>query len=91
MKGLIVSNHPTTIPGFVNANGQENTQALGIAGTDHNQQLYRMRCTHCQTEYAANGSDIHHRKCPECQGGQPSSGGWQGTFVTNADREEDNG
>lgn len=68
--------HRTTEIGYRNRNGQRNTERLGIPGTDHNQVLYRMRCEHCSTEYAANGSDIHHRKCPACQGGSPSSGGW---------------
>ena len=68
--------HTTTV-GFQNPNGQENVGPLGLEGTDHNQKLYRMRCGHCGAVYAANGSDIHHRKCPGCQGGQPSSGGWR--------------
>lgn len=67
----------TTAVGFVNPNNQANLGPLGLDGTDHNQKLYRMRCNHCRVEYAANGSDIHARKCPACQGGQPSSGGWQ--------------
>jgi hypothetical protein len=72
-----MGHHPTTQTGFVNGNGQRNDGPLGLPGTDHNQMLYRMRCERCAHEYAANGSDIHHRKCPNCQGGQPSSGGWQ--------------
>jgi len=71
-----VKRYRTTEIGYVNPNGQENMERLGIPGTDHNQVLYRLRCNHCAAEYAANGSDIHRRKCPSCQGGAPSSGGW---------------
>lgn len=68
--------HPTTQMGFENPNGQVNRGPHGLAGTDHNPQLYRMECRHCEAVYAANGSDVHARKCPGCQRGQPSSGGW---------------
>jgi len=72
-----MSKHPTTVAGFENVNGQVNQGSLGIAGTDHNQILYRIKCKHCRSEYAANGSDIHHRKCPQCQSGKESSGKWE--------------
>jgi len=68
--------HPTTETGYRNKNGQHNVGPLGIKGTDHNQMLYRMNCERCHAVYAANGSDVHHRKCPECQSGAPSSGAW---------------
>lgn len=68
--------HPTTEVGYHNRNGQINIRPLGIPGTDHGQSLYQLACTHCGTNYAANGSDIHLRKCPLCQGGNPSTGGW---------------
>ncbi|MFO0861274.1 MAG: hypothetical protein U0570_12020 [Phycisphaerales bacterium] len=66
----------TTKLGFINLNQQINLGCLNIPGTDHGQTLYHMKCIKCLHEYAANGSDIHLRKCPKCQGGQPSSGGW---------------
>ena len=66
----------TTQPGFENRNSQVNLGPLGLAGTDHNQQLYRLQCQHCKEEYAANGSDVFERKCPACQDGAPSSGDW---------------
>lgn len=66
----------TTKLGFINSNDQINLGRLHIPGTDHGQQLYYMKCLECRGEYAANGSDIHLRKCPHCQQGQPSSGGW---------------
>lgn len=72
----LMAKYKTTVPGFKNCNSQTNLCPLGIPGTDHNQMLYHMRCDLCASEYAANGSDIHLRKCPSCQGGAPSSGGW---------------
>ena len=59
----------TTDVGYVNANGQTVVRATGLQGTDHLQYIYVLRCTNCGHEYGANGSDIHHRKCPKCQGG----------------------
>jgi len=59
----------TTEPGFVHPNGQEVISATGKRGTDHFQYVYVLRCRECGHEYGANGSDIHERKCPECQGG----------------------
>lgn len=76
-KRAYLDKHPTTEPGYINPNDQRNDGSLDLPGTDHNQTLYRMTCTKCLTVYAANGSDIHHRKCPKCQGGAPSSGGWK--------------
>ena len=61
----------TTNPGYENPNGQVVIEDTGKPGTDHNQRIYRLRCTLCNHEYGANGSDIHERKCPNCQGGQP--------------------
>ena len=55
--------------GYLNDNGQECQGHRGQAGTDHNQLAYRMECSQCGHIYGANGSDVHHRKCPECQGG----------------------
>lgn len=59
-----------TTPGKVNRNQQEVLRKTTLRGTDHNQWVYVLRCQHCQHEYGANGSDIHQRKCPECQGGK---------------------
>ena len=58
--------------GYVNVKGQECQGHRGQAGTDHNQLAYRMECRHCSHIYGANGSDVHRRKCPECQGGAAS-------------------
>jgi hypothetical protein len=60
---------PTTQIGYVNRNRQMNRGHRGKAGNDHLQRAYKMYCKDCRTEYGANGSDIHLRKCPNCQGG----------------------
>lgn len=65
------SDKGTTAPGFVNPHGQEVIQTTGKAGTDHGQYVYELKCQHCGLRYGANGSDIHERKCPACQGGRP--------------------
>ena len=61
----------TTQPGFSNPHGQVVVRATDLPGTDHLQRIYVLRCEHCGFEYGANGSDIHERKCPRCQGGKP--------------------
>ena len=61
----------STRPGFTNANAQTVIRPTGLAGTDHGQSIYVLRCGHCSEEYGANGSDIWLRKCPRCQGGRP--------------------
>lgn len=61
----------TTVPGFVNRNGQHVLRATGLPGNDHVQLIYVLRCDTCRHEYGANGSDIFQRKCPACQGGAP--------------------
>ncbi len=61
----------TTEPGFTNPHGQRVVRRTDERGTDHLQYVYVLHCTHCEDEYGANGSDIHLRRCPGCQGGQP--------------------
>ena len=61
----------TTKIGYVNKGKQECLGHRNRAGTDYNQRSYKMRCGHCHHVYGANGSDVHHRKCPKCQGGKP--------------------
>ncbi len=61
----------TTEPGYTNNNGQTVVRPTGLSGTDHLQRIYVLRCSKCDQEYGANGSDIHERKCPNCQGGRP--------------------
>lgn len=61
----------TTVTGFINRNNQQNNGPTGQPGTDHGNYFYSMKCLYCGYEYKANGSDIHQRKCPKCQGGKP--------------------
>jgi hypothetical protein len=61
----------TTEPGYENRNSQTTIRSTGLVGTDHGQYIYVLRCGSCSHEYGANGSDIHIRRCPLCQGGRP--------------------
>lgn len=61
----------TTKPGYVNRNGQAVLKDTGLPGTDHLQRIYILRCSSCEAEYGANGSDIHARRCPSCGNGKP--------------------
>lgn len=61
----------TTTIGYRNRNWQIVRRATGLAGTDHLQKVYELECGHCGHVYGANGSDIHGRLCPNCQGGRP--------------------
>ncbi len=51
----------TTEPGYRNRNGQVVIRATHLAGTDHYQYVYVLRCGECGHEYGANGSDIFQR------------------------------
>lgn len=55
--------------GDENPNGQLFVRETDQRGTDHNQYIWELLCRHCGSRYGANGSDFHHRKCPNCQGG----------------------
>jgi hypothetical protein len=57
--------------GFVNRNDQICTGHRYTQGTDHLQRAYRVECGLCGHVYGANGSDMHERRCPECQSGAP--------------------
>jgi hypothetical protein len=61
----------TTEPDYTNRNRQVVIRGTDLPGTDHFQYVYLLRCGDCGHEYGANGSDIHLRKCPNCQGGAP--------------------
>ena len=61
----------TTVVGYVNRNVQRVVRKTDQQGTDHLQYVYVLHCEKCEAEYGANGSDIHLRKCPTCQGGMP--------------------
>lgn len=60
----------TTVPGFVNAKGQQVVERTGARSTTFpGQIIYRMKCRGCSHEYGSNGCDIHARSCPSCQQG----------------------
>ena len=61
----------STQVGYINRNRQENHGTRGRPGNDHLQVAYKLLCRDCGYCYGANGSDIHLRKCPACQGGAP--------------------
>jgi hypothetical protein len=61
----------TTETGDRNRNRQVVIRPTPLASTDHNHYVYVLRCGTCGYEYGANGSDIHLRRCPNCQGGAP--------------------
>lgn len=61
--------NPTTCTGYVNRNGQVVIRNTRLPGTDNNQYIYQLACSVCGAVYGANGSDIHLRLCPSCQGG----------------------
>ena len=55
--------------GNINPNGQRLVRKTTEPGTDRNQYIWLLTCEKCSHEYGANGSDYHHRKCPNCQKG----------------------
>ena len=61
----------TSEPGYCNRNNQEVIRNTGLQGTDHLQYIYEMVCRNCGRRYGSNGSDIHERRCPNCQKGKP--------------------
>ena len=61
----------STVEGFTNGNGQQVVRRTDRPGTDHLHVVYVLSCTVCRHVYGANGSDIHRRRCPNCQGGRP--------------------
>lgn len=58
-------------PADLNRNGQIVIRDTGLPGTDYQQRVYQIGCSECGYVYGANGSDVHERKCPKCQGGKP--------------------
>ena len=63
--------------GYVNPHGQKCCGHCGVHGTDHLQYAYKTECTLCGFVYGANGSDMHERRCPECQNGRPGIPYWR--------------
>ena len=62
----------TTAIGFRNEHGQEVALKTPAAGNIPGQRVYVLRCSACGHEYGANGSDLHSRRCPQCQDGPPA-------------------
>lgn len=54
--------------GYVNKRLQRNMGITDKRAVRPYANIYRMRCEKCGYEYFANGSDIHLKKCPQCQG-----------------------
>ncbi len=42
-------------------------------GNDHNAKISVLKCGKCGFRYGANGTDVWHRKCPNCKDGKPCS------------------
>ena len=61
----------STRPGYVNARGQVVIRNTGLPGTDRSQTVYQLGCSLCGHVYGANGSEIHHRRCPLHDHGAP--------------------
>jgi hypothetical protein len=59
----------STQPGYVNRNNQAVERKTDLAGNDHLQKVYILKCGECGHRYGSNGSDNFQRKCPSCQGG----------------------
>lgn len=68
-KSMSTGKSLTTCIGYTNRNGQVVIRNTGLPGTDHGQMVYQLGCSLCGHVYGANGSDIHLRLCPSCQGG----------------------
>jgi hypothetical protein len=64
-----MSKTKTTTPGYLNRNGQVVVRNTGLPGTDKDQYVYQLGCSHCGHVYGVNGSDFHLRLCPQCQKG----------------------
>jgi hypothetical protein len=73
---LMETNKMTTELGFTNTNKQIVIISTGLPGTDYQQKVYGVKCKECGHIYGVNGSDIHDRLCPVCQGGKPGIGDW---------------
>ena len=61
----------TTKIGYVNGKNQRVRLKTELRGSIANNYIYVLECLTCGHEYGANGCDIHERKCPSHDGGQP--------------------
>ena len=67
----MVKSKGTTKTGFVNPRGQKVVRRTEEQGNAPSQRAYEVVCQHCGHRYGVNGADIHDRKCPKCQDGEP--------------------
>jgi hypothetical protein len=63
--------------GYLNTNGQQCCGHCGVLGNDHGQYAYKTECTICGYVYGTNGTDMHDRLCPKCQGGAEGIRYWR--------------
>ncbi len=65
----------STDVGYVNRNKQKNMGRAEKQAVRPYANIYKMYCGICGYEYFANGSDVHLKKCPQCQGGKDTAVG----------------
>ena len=63
----------STDVGYVNKNRQKNLGRTEKQAVRPYANIYQMCCEICGHKYFANGSDIHLKKCPQCQGGKATA------------------
>jgi hypothetical protein len=65
------SKRSTTDVGYENGNRQTVLRQTSLSGNLPGQRVYVLKCRNCGHQYGANGCDIHLRRCPHCDVGQP--------------------
>lgn len=63
----------STDVGYVNKYQQKNMGVTEKQAVRPYANIYQMYCECCGHKYFANGSDIHLKKCPRCQGGKDTA------------------
>ena len=73
----------TTVTGYVNPNDQKNLGRVvpERKNLGNGQYMYRMKCRKCHGKYNCWGGDIHHHRCPYCDGGAPGLDPSEGEFA----------
>jgi len=61
----------TTAIGYYENSNQTVVRQTNLSGNRPGQRLYVLKCGKCGQQYGANGCDIHFRRCPAYDGGQP--------------------
>jgi rubredoxin len=57
--------------------GSGESVEIGYFNPNGQQCCYKTECTICGYVYGTNGSDMHERRCPECQNGAPGIKYWR--------------